>query len=253
MFGSLFIVKPNNNVTNPSKPNQTVTKQNVSAPVIKHKTVTKVIPKTETTEASTKEIEKPSQEISTLPPTKNNLTYSEKKQPNKKIKEVEEKEIKKEKEKETIAPKQIVFNKIKSNTFFINKTPSKEKLSLLKNNFAGHIIPEKQNLFIYASNGDTWITYKIDDKKIRKNIIRKGESKTLVGTTIRVYLGNVNVIDLFLNNKHINVVSRNGVKSMVFPASSANEFVTPLFIFNEDGTVVTSKEYQERNQEGPQD
>lgn len=101
-----------------------------------------------------------------------------------------------------------------------------------------------QNVFIYASEGDSWLTYKIDDDNIRRAILREGRSSLLQGNTIRLFVGNLNALKIFYNNQLINAPSRTGVKSLVFPENQKSDFYLPLFVYPGDGTTMTSDEYK---------
>lgn len=101
----------------------------------------------------------------------------------------------------------------------------------------------KQNLFINAANGDTWITYKKDNDPIKKFILKKGKMLMIRGDEIKIFFGNVLETKVFLNNQLLSIKTKSGVKSIVLPESLARETKLPLFIFKKDGSVQTSDEY----------
>ena len=105
------------------------------------------------------------------------------------------------------------------------------------------VYPGKQNVFINAVTGDTWITYKQDDAPIKKFVLKKNRTLLIRGDEIRLFLGNINVTKIFLNNQLLDIDSKNGIKSLVFPKENKAKYVLPLFLFKEDGTVITSDEY----------
>ena len=105
-------------------------------------------------------------------------------------------------------------------------------------------IAGKQNVFINAVDGDTWITYKSDANPIKKFVLKKGRTLLVRGDLVRIFLGNINVARVFLDNKPLTITSRSGVKSLVFPQEKASEFKLPLFIYN-SGKAITSSEYEE--------
>ena len=107
-------------------------------------------------------------------------------------------------------------------------------------NMQNAIVVGKQNVFIAAVSGDTWITYKKDSDDVKKFTLQKGKNILIRGDEIRVFLGNVNVTKIFLNNKLLNLPSRSGVKSLVFPETSAAKYKLPLFIYKDSGEVITS-------------
>lgn len=105
------------------------------------------------------------------------------------------------------------------------------------------IINGKQNVFINATDGDTWITYKSDDDKVKKFILKQGRRLLIRGDLIRLFMGNVKVTKMFLNNRPLIIETKSGVRSLVFPQERSSEFKIPLFIYKKDGTVQPSDEY----------
>ena len=67
------------------------------------------------------------------------------------------------------------------------------------------------------------------------------------GANIRLFVGNTKNVKVFHNNKFINLNAKSGMKNLVFPDELRNKFSTPLFVFQKDGTVVTSDQYMKEN------
>ncbi|MDO9180870.1 MAG: helix-turn-helix transcriptional regulator [Bacteriovorax sp.] len=105
-----------------------------------------------------------------------------------------------------------------------------------------------ENVFINAVDGDSWITYKVDDKEIKKYVLRQGRSVFLRGEKIRLFVGNTKSIKIFYNNKLIALNAKSAVKNIVFPEDIKTKYMSPLFVFQKDGTVVTSEDYIKLNQ-----
>lgn len=101
----------------------------------------------------------------------------------------------------------------------------------------------KENVYIRAIEGDSWITYKKDDGPVRKFILRKGRNLFISGGEVRIFLGNLPAIKVFHNNQALKIESKSGVKSLVFPHKNLNKFKLPLFVFKKDGSVTTSDKY----------
>jgi cytoskeletal protein RodZ len=99
----------------------------------------------------------------------------------------------------------------------------------------------KQNIFIMAADGDSWITYKKDNDPIRKLMLKQHENLRLVGDDIRIFAGNVTAIKIFLNNRPVEFQSSTGLKSFIFPQENIKRYKLPLFIFKEDGSVETNE------------
>jgi cytoskeleton protein RodZ len=126
---------------------------------------------------------------------------------------------------------------------------SAEKINeLLPNDFKVTPIEGIQAVFITAVKSDSWLTYKSDDDPIKKFVLKKGRSLLFRAKEARVFLGNLGAVKIFLNNKPLIVKSRTGVKSLVFPQENAGNYMMPLFIYKEDGSVQTSQEWIEKNQ-----
>ena len=111
------------------------------------------------------------------------------------------------------------------------------------------VLPSKgvENIYINATEGDSWITYKIDEKEIKKFVLRQGRTLFLRGEKIRLFIGNSRVLKIFYNNKPITLNAKTNVKNVVFPEELKTKYLNPLFVFQKDGSVVTSEEYVKLN------
>lgn len=107
-----------------------------------------------------------------------------------------------------------------------------------------------ETVFINASEGESWLTYKVDDKEIKKFVLRQGRTLFLSGSVIRIFMGNTHSLKVFYNNKliNLNATNKSGVKNLVLPEELKTKYLAPLFVFQEDGTVVTSDEFLKENQ-----
>lgn len=141
----------------------------------------------------------------------------------------------------------INFKKIRGKLFTINTAASENNdPNLLPENIKAAADPALQNVYIAAVEGDTWLSYKIDDKPIESAIINKGKSLFLQGEEIRMFLGNVNVTKIFYNNYLIDTPSKSGVKTLIFPEESNSKFLMPLFPKATDDILYTSEDYIKR-------
>lgn len=111
-----------------------------------------------------------------------------------------------------------------------------------------HVIKGTENIFLNAVDGDCWITYKIDDKDVKKYVLRQGRSVFLRGGTIRLFIGNTEAVKVFYNNKLITLNTKTGKKNLVLPEELKTKFMSPLFVFQKDGSVLTSDEFVKSNQ-----
>ena len=124
------------------------------------------------------------------------------------------------------------------------------KKELLPEKYRIQPVKGTETVFINATEGDSWLTYKVDDGNIKKYVLRQGRTLFLRGSTIRLFLGNTYSLKVFYNNKLLNLSANNktGVKNLVFPEELKTKYMAPLFVFQEDGTVVTSDDFLKDNQ-----
>ena len=100
---------------------------------------------------------------------------------------------------------------------------------ILPSRFRNAIEDGKQNIYIRAYTGDSWISYQSDDDEIKRFVLRKGRSVIIKGDKILLFMGNVNESKIFYNNQLIDTPTKSGVKSLIFPQSLASEYQLPLF------------------------
>ena len=196
----------------------------------------------ETTEQSTVE---PTPIVTATPTPVPTVTITPTPQPTETVEE--KKQEKKEEKKE----EKIIFRKFTRDLYAFETEAPKEALNEhVPESYQTSVIQGKQNIFIKAVSGDTWLTYKADDNPIKKFILKKGRHLIIRGDEVIAFLGNVKVTKIFLNNKLIKVQTRSGVKSLVFPQKNKGSYRFPLFIYNDKkGSVMTSKQYLEENPE----
>lgn len=134
---------------------------------------------------------------------------------------------------------------------FAEENMDKEKIDeLLPAKYRVQPVKGMETLFINATEGDSWLTYKVDDKEIKKFVLRQGRTLFLRGSLIRLFIGNTRSIKVFYNNKPINLnaSAKAGVKNVVLPEEMKTKYMAPLFVFQDDGTVLTSDEFLHLNQ-----
>ncbi len=173
-----------------------------------------------------------------VPETKKENKEEENKEEEEKTTDNEEKETPKRKFYAMVTP-----------LYSFDSSMSQEKINqLIPESF--RVSPQEgiQAVFITATNGDSWLTYKSDNDPIKKFVLRKGRSLLFRAKEARVFLGNLGAVKVFLNNRPLKITSSSGVKSLVFPQKNADKYVTPLFIYKDNGEVQSSKEWIEENQ-----
>ena len=124
--------------------------------------------------------------------------------------------------------------------------PENENPEILPEKIKASVNPSLQNVYIRAVDGNTWISYKIDNNPISSVIINKDNDLFLQGGEIRLFLGNVNVTRIFYNNYLIETPTKSGVKSLVFPEENNEKYFMPLFPKAKDDILYTAEEYMKR-------
>ena len=141
----------------------------------------------------------------------------------------------------------VEFKKLRGKLFSVRTdAPENEDANLLPQTIKEAMSSSMQNIYIKASDGNTWVSYKIDNNPIESVIINKGSDLFLQGNEIRLFLGNVNVTKIFYNNYLIETPTKSGVKSLVFPEESNSKYQLPLFPKAKDDILYTAEDYIKR-------
>lgn len=141
----------------------------------------------------------------------------------------------------------IDFKKIRGKLFSVKtNAPENSDTNLLPQAIKDSMNSDLQNVYVRAVDGNTWLSYKIDNNPIESVIINQGNDLFLQGTEIRMFLGNVNVTKIFYNNYLIDTPTKSGVKSLIFPEESNTKYLLPLFPKANDDILYTSEEYMKR-------
>ncbi|MBT4792962.1 MAG: hypothetical protein HON90_15405 [Halobacteriovoraceae bacterium] len=169
-----------------------------------------------------------------------------------KIEKVKEDEVEIKEEKKKEAPKKLIAGKFPYKKFspapaeiydIIKDSPEAKNTDLLPQYIKNAVIKGKQNVYIVALE-DSWISFQINDQKIKRYVLKKGRHTLLKGERVLLFVGNYNALKVFLNNDLVSAQSKTGVKSFIFPETEATNYVLPLFpSFN--GVPYTSNEYKE--------
>jgi hypothetical protein len=141
----------------------------------------------------------------------------------------------------------VDFKKIKGKLFSVKTdAPENSDETILPKQIKDSMNSDMQNIYIRAVDGNTWLSYKIDNNPIESVIINKDSDLFLQGNEIRIFLGNVNVTRIFYNNYLIETPTKNGVKSLVFPEESNAKYQLPLFPKAKDDILYTAEDYIKR-------
>jgi cytoskeletal protein RodZ len=141
----------------------------------------------------------------------------------------------------------VEFKKVKGKLFSVRTdAPENDNTEILPEKIKSTMNPAMQNVYIRAVDGNTWISYKIDNNPIASVIVSKGNDLFLQGAEIRLFLGNVNVTKIFYNNYLIETPTKTGVKSLIFPEESNEKYLLPLFPKAKDDILFTAEDYMKR-------
>lgn len=141
----------------------------------------------------------------------------------------------------------VEFKKVRGKLFSVKTdAPENQDETILPKQIKDSMNSDLQNIYIRATEGNTWLSYKIDNNPIESVIINKGSDLFLQGTEIRIFLGNVNVTKIFYNNYMIETPTKSGVKSLIFPEESNAKFQMPLFPKAKDDILYTAEDYIKR-------
>ena len=97
-----------------------------------------------------------------------------------------------------------------------------------------------EKIIISANDDKTWLAYQKDDEEIKQLILKEGKVLVISGNEVRLVIGNSNSIRLIHNQKEVDIKSKTGIKSLVFPQSVASKYQLPLFYQNSEGEYVSS-------------
>ncbi|MEX0799394.1 MAG: RodZ domain-containing protein [Bacteriovoracaceae bacterium] len=145
------------------------------------------------------------------------------------------KEDKAEEKKEEVLPAgklpYVNFYPAPRNLFRLSKeAPELDNSAIFPKNIQSAMDSDKENLFIHATDGDTWLSYQVDGEDVKRFVLKQGKTLFLQGDeVILLFMGNLNAAKIFYNNQLVEAQSRTGVKSLIFPESKAAEHDFPLF------------------------
>lgn len=139
------------------------------------------------------------------------------------------------------------FRKITVKLFaVIPDAPENNDEAILSSSVKSKMNKEKQNIYVHAVDGNTWLSYKVDNSPIESVILEKGKDLFLQGDEILMFVGNVKMTRVFYQNRLIDPPSKSGFKSLIFPEANNAKHMLPLFPKASDDILYTAEEYQRR-------
>lgn len=122
------------------------------------------------------------------------------------------------------------FNPAPLQTFtIVNNSPKAQDRRLLPSNIKAAAEAKKQNVYVVADGGDSWLSYKVDNQRIKRYVLKQGRRLFIKGDKVLLFIGNYNSTKVFYNNNFISAQTKTGVKSLIFPPEAAKDLVFPLF------------------------
>ena len=128
----------------------------------------------------------------------------------------------------------------------IPDAPENKDDSIFPSEIKSKMNKEMENIYIRAQDGNTWLSYKIDNNPIESVILEKGKDLFLQGKEVLMFLGNVRVTRVFYQNRLIDPPTKTGFKSLIFPEANNGNHMLPLFPKASDDILYTAEEYQRR-------
>ena len=151
-----------------------------------------------------------------------------------------------------------VFNIAPANTFSTIKDSEESKdPAILPPNFKAAVLKDKQNVFIHAIDDDMWLSYKTDDKPIKRFVLKRGRKVLLVdhakkiGEKIRISGGGrcnftntnahpskfisknpkfvISALSQYTQNDFINLIKKSDTKEILMRVERCNK-IHPLEI-----------------------
>jgi cytoskeleton protein RodZ len=139
------------------------------------------------------------------------------------------------------------FRKVTVKLFsVIPDAPEAQDPAILPENFKAAVDRNLENIYVRAVDGNTWLSYKVDNQPIVSIVLEKGKDVFMQGKEVLIFLGNVKVTRIFYQNRLIDPPTKTGFKSLIFPESSNSKHVLPLFPKASDDILYTAEEYQRR-------
>lgn len=139
------------------------------------------------------------------------------------------------------------FRKVTVKLFsVIPDAPEASDPAILPENFRSAVNRDLENIYVHAVDGNTWLSYKVDNQPIVSIVLEKGKDVFMQGKEILIFLGNVKVTRVFYQNRLIDPPTKTGFKSLIFPESANSKHVLPLFPKASDDILYTAEEYQRR-------
>ena len=140
-------------------------------------------------------------------------------------------------------PTEMVLKEFPAGFLKYLETPKSELEEFIPDNIFGPTEGSTEKIIISAKEAKTWIAYQKDDEEIKQLILKEGKLIVISGNEIRIVLGNSNLVRLVHNQKEVDIKSKTGIKSLVFPEAAATKFRLPLFYQNNDGQYVSSGKF----------
>ncbi len=139
--------------------------------------------------------------------------------------------------------KEVKFQPIRGPLYGLSSDSERlDPPSLLPKEYRGLVTGDQHYVYIVAEEESSWLSYKVDDQKVKRFVLDQGNTLLLKGSEIVLFMGNVNGSVVFYDNQVVETSSTTGVKSFVFPPEATKNYELPLFIQGSDGKIYSAKE-----------
>ena len=93
--------------------------------------------------------------------------------------------------------------------------------------------PGTEHVFINATRDDAWLVYQKSQEPIKSFTLKRGQTLFLRSKEIKIFLGNLEAVEIFYNNQYLEAQAINGVKSLIFPHKLAKQAQIPFFTYDQ--------------------
>lgn len=141
-------------------------------------------------------------------------------------------------------PTEITFKKISDNYLVYKDTDIGEIKELIPSGLLAPTEGASDKVILSTKNAKTWIAYQKDDEEIKQLILKENKVLVISGNEVRLVIGNSNQIRLIHNQREVDIKSKTGIKSLIFPKKVAEKYRLPLFYQNSEGNYVSSGKFE---------
>ena len=141
-------------------------------------------------------------------------------------------------------PTEITFKKISNNYLVYKDTDIGEIKELIPSGLLAPTDGASDKVILSTKDAKTWVAYQKDDEEIKQLILKENKVLVISGNEVRLVIGNSNQVRLIHNQREVDIKSKTGIKSLIFPKKVAEKYRLPLFYQNSEGNYVSSGKFE---------